>query len=99
MILEDNFLYGGNLAIELFTAITKGVAHIHQNGIIHLDLKEGNIFLNEEGQIKIGDFGLSKYELEGGFPNCKVFFFITLATHLCLIYLINYFSFLFLFTV
>ncbi|GAB1610294.1 serine/threonine-protein kinase PLK1-like [Argonauta hians] len=36
-----------------------GVKYIHSNKIIHRDLKLGNMFLNEDMQIKIGDFGLA----------------------------------------
>ncbi len=39
--------------------IAEGLAFIHNRGVLHLDLKPGNIFLTEEG-IKIGDFGLAR---------------------------------------
>jgi serine/threonine protein kinase len=32
---------------------------MHSNRVIHRDLKLGNIFLNENMQIKVGDFGLA----------------------------------------
>lgn len=40
--------------------VTAGVAYLHDHGIVHRDLKPGNIFL-DEGVVKIGDYGLSKY--------------------------------------
>ncbi len=40
--------------------ITAGIAHLHHKGIVHRDLKPGNIFL-DEGIVKIGDYGLSKF--------------------------------------
>lgn len=43
-----------------FAALAAGVAHLHDAGIVHRDLKPGNIF-SDEGIIKIGDYGLSKY--------------------------------------
>lgn len=36
-----------------------GCAYLHDNKIIHRDLKLGNVFLNDELEIKIGDFGLA----------------------------------------
>ena len=39
---------------------------MHQHKVIHRDLKLGNLFLNEDMQVKIGDFGLAtKLEYSG----------------------------------
>lgn len=46
--------------------ILLGVLYLHQNHIIHRDLKLGNLFLNDEMEVKIGDFGLAaKLEFDG----------------------------------
>lgn len=37
----------------------QGVKYLHDNSIIHRDLKLGNLFLNDELHVKIGDFGLA----------------------------------------
>lgn len=39
--------------------VLEGLEHLHAMKIIHRDLKLGNLFLNENMQIKIGDFGLA----------------------------------------
>lgn len=39
--------------------LIEGVKYIHKNKIIHRDLKLGNMFLNKDMQVKIGDFGLA----------------------------------------
>ncbi|XP_011494158.1 PREDICTED: serine/threonine-protein kinase polo [Ceratosolen solmsi marchali] len=39
--------------------ILEGVSYLHQNRIIHRDLKLGNVFLNDDLYVKIGDFGLA----------------------------------------
>lgn len=46
--------------------ILDGVKYLHDNRIIHRDLKLGNLFLNDNLQVKIGDFGLAtRIEYEG----------------------------------
>ena len=46
--------------------ILDGVLYLHETGIIHRDLKLGNLFLNNELEVKIGDFGLAaRIEYEG----------------------------------
>ncbi|KAI1806096.1 hypothetical protein F4811DRAFT_189585 [Daldinia bambusicola] len=44
---------------KIMLEIGKGLKHIHDAGYIHLDLKPANIFINFEGTLKIGDFGLT----------------------------------------
>lgn len=39
--------------------IALALKYIHQEKIIHRDLKLGNLFLSEKLEIKIGDFGLA----------------------------------------
>ncbi|GLV39196.1 polo [Carabus blaptoides fortunei] len=46
--------------------ILTGVHYLHDNRIIHRDLKLGNLFLNDDLQVKIGDFGLAtRIEFDG----------------------------------
>lgn len=46
--------------------IIQGVKYLHDNRIIHRDLKLGNLFLNDMLHVKIGDFGLAtRIEYEG----------------------------------
>ena len=50
----------------LMYQILLGVEYLHRNKIIHRDLKLGNLFLNDDMEIKIGDFGLAtRVEIEG----------------------------------
>eukprot|EP01052_Picozoa_sp_SAG31_P037336 SAG31_NODE_4806_length_2945_cov_14.704849_2_plen_304_part_00 len=40
--------------------VTLAVRHLHQHRILHRDLKSANIFLDAAGDVKLGDFGLSR---------------------------------------
>lgn len=39
--------------------IISSLKYLHVNKVIHRDLKLGNLFLNENMEIKLGDFGLA----------------------------------------
>lgn len=45
---------------RILRQILEALAHIHAQGIIHRDLKPMNIFIDENQNVKIGDFGLAK---------------------------------------
>ena len=36
------------------------VRYFHKEDVVHRDLKTSNIFISEDGNPKIGDFGISK---------------------------------------
>jgi eukaryotic-like serine/threonine-protein kinase len=46
--------------LELMAKICEAVHHAHQRGVIHRDLKPGNILVDETGQPKILDFGVAR---------------------------------------
>lgn len=46
--------------IKLGLDLLEGLKSCHNNGVIHRDIKDDNIFVSDKGEYKIGDFGVSK---------------------------------------
>ena len=46
-------------AVDIMLQLTDGMIHAHDSYIIHRDLKPQNIMIQENGQIKITDFGIA----------------------------------------
>lgn len=60
LIAEGDRGLGVQKAAFFLREIAKGLGYLHDRGIVHRDLKPGNIFY-EDGYVKIGDYGLSKF--------------------------------------
>ena len=45
--------------VRIGDELCRALEHAHGRGIVHRDLKPGNIYLDEDGSVKLGDFGLA----------------------------------------
>ena len=52
-------------AVRYATDVATGMAVAHQQGIIHRDLKPANVLINDEGLVKIVDFGVAAAQHQG----------------------------------
>ncbi|MGH8549804.1 MAG: serine/threonine-protein kinase, partial [Methylococcales bacterium] len=45
---------------SMIEKIGRGIAYAHENKVIHYDIKPGNVFICDDGNVKILDFGIAK---------------------------------------
>lgn len=47
-------------AKRMLTQLLLAVKHLHDHHVIHRDMKTPNVFMDEDGRLRLGDFGLAK---------------------------------------
>ena len=62
--LEDHIKSGDAMpvsrAVQIFEDVATGLMHLHGKGILHCDLKPGNVLLDQDGKPRLADFGQSR---------------------------------------
>ncbi len=53
-------------AVELVATVAEALQHAHKQGLVHRDIKPGNILLDRSGKPFVGDFGLALREQDVG---------------------------------
>ena len=74
-ILDDEASLEPSRAIPIFLQTTQALAHAHEKGVLHRDMKPSNIMItNENGNevVKIVDFGIAKFLPESGQESTKI---------------------------
>ena len=66
-IIRKGKFFGEDEILKVGRDICTALVLCHDNGILHRDIKPENIFVNQKGNYKLGDFGVSR--LLGGSPS------------------------------
>jgi serine/threonine protein kinase len=54
----DTFKGDARRALKAFQSLVKTVVSLHQEGTVHRDIKPANIFIGDDGNLVLGDFGI-----------------------------------------
>ena len=53
------------VAVDAMVQVAEGLQTVHDNGVVHRDIKPHNVLINEQGVCKITDFGIAQESEEG----------------------------------
>ena len=59
-VLRDEGPLSPRAALDVLDAVLLALAEAHRKGLIHRDVKPENVLLNENGTVKVADFGLAR---------------------------------------
>lgn len=58
--LDQGGPLGIHQAVDIAAQAADALAHAHENGLVHRDVKPGNILLSDDGRVLVTDFGIAK---------------------------------------
>jgi serine/threonine-protein kinase len=59
-ILDKHAPIGEGLALHVTSQVASALEHMRQKGVVHRDIKPGNLVIDSDGTVRIIDFGLAK---------------------------------------
>jgi len=59
-LLSDGTAVPIDEAVEIVIGVLSALAYSHREGIVHRDIKPGNVMLTPTGQVKVMDFGIAR---------------------------------------
>jgi serine/threonine-protein kinase len=59
-ILRERSILPTSEALAIVSHACRGLDYAHRNGVVHRDIKPGNLLRSEEGLVKVADFGIAR---------------------------------------
>jgi eukaryotic-like serine/threonine-protein kinase len=59
-ILRERSILPVSEALAIVSHACRGLDYAHRNGVVHRDIKPGNLLRSEEGTVKVADFGIAR---------------------------------------
>lgn len=56
---------------HLIGSVASALAYAHENGVLHLDIKPSNVFVDLKGNVKLGDFGMATLASAAGWEGAR----------------------------
>ncbi|ULQ59532.1 serine/threonine protein kinase [Brucepastera parasyntrophica] len=66
ILLKRKKKFSGEMALLILLDISLALKYAHDHGIVHRDVKPGNILISKRGEIKLADFGIAATEYGNG---------------------------------